>query len=115
VAGSGSTHRTHYSPYAGSVNAHGASALVALVLVAAPLTAIALAGTRPHTPVPVTAAMRRHYFELGRRECAQTIKQIEAQNSSGTLLGFAIAGPDGNGLQKEYRRALDAGCQAATG
>jgi hypothetical protein len=88
--------------------------LVSLVLVAAPLAASVLAGMRPQTPPPVTAATRLHYYELGKRQCGHTIKHIEAQAPQGQLLGFQIA-IEVAGYPKEYRSAVAAGCQAASG
>ena len=88
--------------------------LAPLVLVAAPLAAFVLAGIRPQTPPPVTAATRLHYFELGKRQCAHSIKRIEAQAPQGQLLGFQIS-IAGDGYPKEFRSAVAAGCQAASG
>jgi tRNA threonylcarbamoyladenosine modification (KEOPS) complex Cgi121 subunit len=51
----------------------------------------------------------------GRRQCARTIKQIGAQSGQGELLGFAVADGAGKGIPKEFRQAVAAGCQAATG
>jgi len=90
------------------------TALVSLVLVGAPLTAFVLAGMQPQTPPPVTAATHLHYFELGKRQCAQTIRKIESQSSPGQLLGFRIA-IGANGYPKEFRSDIAAGCRAAEG
>ncbi|HKV68592.1 MAG TPA: hypothetical protein VJN72_10950 [Gaiellales bacterium] len=90
------------------------TALVSLVLVAVPITAFVVAGMRPQTPPPVTAATRLHDYELGKRQCAQTIREIESQSGQGPLLGFGIA-VGGDGYPKEYRAAVAAGCQAAEG
>ena len=46
------------------------TAPVSLVLVAVPITAFVVAGMRPQTPPPVTAATRLHYYELGKRSGA---------------------------------------------
>ena len=105
-------HKTGYSSYAGAVKA--STALVSLVLVATPIAAFVLAGMRPQTAPPVTAATRLQYFELGKRQCAKTIRKIESQSSQGELLGFQIA-IGASGYPKEFRSAVLAGCQAAEG
>lgn len=92
----------------------GDATLVSLVLVAVPLTAFVLAGVRPQTSPPVTAATHLHYFEVGKHECARTIKKIEAQAPAGQLLGFAVATTVA-GVPKDFRSDVAAGCQAATG
>jgi hypothetical protein len=112
-----SNHETDYGAYAWAVRLgrpSGDSTLVSLVLVAVPLTAFVLAGMRPQTPPPVTAATHLHYFQVGKHECAQTIKKIEAQAPAGQLLGFRVLA-GGAGVPKDFRSEVAAGCQAATG
>jgi len=88
--------------------------LTALVLVAVPMGAFAVASTQHHTQPPSTAAMHRHYFEVGKRVCGAAIKKAEAQAPAGEAVGFSVAIVDG-GYPKEFRHDVAAGCQAASG
>jgi hypothetical protein len=73
-----------------------------------------LAATQHQTPLPVTATTRRHYYDVGRRECERAIRRIEAKAQAGQLLGFAVLAGDAR-VPTEFRHALAAGCQAASG
>jgi hypothetical protein len=88
--------------------------LVAAVLVGLPIAALGVARSEVATPLPVTAAMRHHYFLVSERDCRRTLKKIEAQQGSGQLLGFRFAIDLGK-YPKEFRAAVEAGCQAARG
>lgn len=88
--------------------------LTAVVLVGAPVGALAVAATQRQMPLPVTATMHHHYFEVGRRECEATLKKAEAQAPAGELLGFNIAITTAE-FPKEFRHNVSAGCQAASG
>ena len=87
---------------------------VAVALVGVPIGALIVARTGPPTPLPGTAAMRRSYFLAGERQCEKAIQKIEAQQGDGQLLGFAVLADVGK-YPKEFRQAVEAGCQAATG
>jgi hypothetical protein len=65
--------------------------LTALLLVALPMSAFAVASTQREMPLPVTAAMHRHYYEVGKRQCGAAIKKAEAQAPEGEVLGFGFA------------------------
>jgi hypothetical protein len=82
--------------------------------VAVPMSVAVLAATQHQTPLPVTAAMQRHYYEVGRHECEHAIKRIEAQAPPGQLLGFGVLAEEA-GVPTEFRHALAAGCQSAAG
>ncbi len=73
-----------------------------------------LAATQHQTPLPVTAATERHYYDVGRHECEHAIKRFEAQTPPGQLLGFAVLA-GAAGVPTEFRHALSAGCQSAAG
>jgi hypothetical protein len=88
--------------------------LVAAVLVGVPIVALGVARTEAQTPLPVSAAIRHHYFLVGERDCQRTLKKIEAQQGSGQLLGFGIA-MDPSNYPKDFRAAVVAGCRAAPG
>ncbi len=78
------------------------------------MAALGVAGTEAKTPLPVTAVVRHHYFLVSERDCRRTLKKIEAQQGSGQLLGFGFAIDLGK-YPKEFRAAVEAGCQAARG
>jgi hypothetical protein len=86
--------------------------LTALVLVAVPMGAFAFASTQRQMPLPVTEAMHRHYFEVGKRQCEAAIKKAEAQNpGSQVLVSVALTTSE---YPKEFRQDVSAGCQAAS-
>jgi hypothetical protein len=87
---------------------------VAFVLVLAPLAVFAVASTQRHMPLPVTAAMHRHYFEVGKRQCEAEIKKAEAQAPAGQAVAAAVAITTGE-YPEEFRQDVAAGCQAASG
>lgn len=98
----------------------GAQLPIGLVLVGVPVAAAVVATTQHQTPLPVTAAVRRHYFEVGYRQCEHAIKQIQApaQSQRGQQLlsyqvGLGFRVDAGGGLPREFRRAAIAGCRAA--
>ena len=86
--------------------------LVAAVLVGLPIAALGVARTQAQTPLPVSAAMRRHYFLVGEHSCQRTVKKIEAQQGSGQLLGFRVV-IDPGPYPQDFRAAVVAGCQVA--
>ena len=85
---------------------------VTLALVALPLGVFAVASTQRQMPLPVTAAMHRHYFEVGYRQCEAAIKKAEAQASGGEAVAVAVAITTGE-YPEEFRQDVSAGCQAA--
>lgn len=64
---------------------------------------------------PSAAAVHHHYFLIGKRECASTLKAAESQQGSGTLLGIGIAPIDTSRYAKMYRHDVVLGCHAAAG
>ena len=83
-----------------------------LVLVAVPVGAFAVASTQPQMPLPVTAAMHHHYFEIGKHQCEAAIKKAEAQASGGEAVAYSVAITTGE-YPEEFRQDVSAGCQAA--
>ena len=60
------------------------------------------------------AALRRHYYDVGRRACRQAIPPAPSGDgsqsaTSGVLFGVGIST---RGVPKRYRAALIAGCQS---
>jgi hypothetical protein len=87
---------------------------VVTVLVVVPMGAFAVASTQQQTQPPSTEAMHHHYFEVGKSQCEATLKNAEAQQGQGQLLGFSIGITTG-AYPKEFRHDVSAGCQAAPG
>jgi hypothetical protein len=87
---------------------------VAAMLVAVPMSVAVLAARQHQMPLPVTAATRHHYYEVGAHECEHAIKRIETQAQAGQLLGFSVLAGEA-GVPQEFRHALAAGCRSAAG
>lgn len=85
---------------------------VAVMLVALPLVVFAVASTERQMPLPVTAAMHHHYFEVGYRQCEAVIKKSEAQAPAGQAVAVAIAITTDE-YSEEFRQDVSKGCQAA--
>jgi hypothetical protein len=103
--------RSGESPYSCGMRSKVWILVTALVLVVAPLAVFAVASTQRHMPLPVTAAMHHHYFEVGKRQCEAEIKKAEAQNpGSRVLVSVALTTSE---YPKEFRQDVSAGCQAA--
>lgn len=87
--------------------------LTTLVLVALPLGVLAVARSQRQMPLPVTAAMHHHYFEVGKHQCAAAINKAEAQTPSGQAVAVAVA-IDTSEYPERFRQDVAAGCNAAS-
>jgi hypothetical protein len=105
--------RATHRPYRGGVRTKVSILVTALVLVVVPRAVFAVASTQRHMPLPVTAAMHYHYFEVGKRECAAAIRKAEAQAPAGQAVAAALAITTGR-YPEEFRQDVAAGCQAAS-